>query len=297
MAYRNTFYLLLIVIFFCCESKKNSKNIKSSESVDTIATTISTELQDTMVLKGIEGLKKTPDSQGEDKKILENCTLLILEKKLVPNMTFLGRGETYDSFVKVSTLSGDTGYVMAAFLITLSHYRAFNDSLAMWDSLQLPSYKELIGTSYYVNSELPKELSPGAFFFIGGGTRYGVVLVSNKYTDRFSYLFFVENTGRYRNGRDNELKILDIIALEWEKYGKDVQPWFQHCECIDTTQRCSDIVAVYKHTSEMAREGIMVTPERAWRPDTVKQCFVEIDVSTVRCGSLAPEEVEDIEGP
>jgi len=290
---KHEYFFIIMFILFSGWSKIENKVTAQTATRD-VTKDLVTFLQDTMFLNGRSSLKKIPDSQGEEIKTLNRCTVFVLEKKPVPNIRTTN---VVDTFVKVRTTEYDTGYIWKKVLITLSHLRARNDSLAMWKKQPMPLYKNLVGTSYYRNDELPFELSSGAFISVGENNRYGILSVYNRYTDRFSYLFFVESTGRIRDERDNELKIHAIIPLDWEKFGSDAQPWFRQCECVNQEDDCSEIVAVYEHTTEMAKQGILVTPLKAWRPDYSKRTLIEIDVKTVRCGSMPPEEYDDDDFP
>lgn len=276
---RHSYPLLVILVCLSCGTVREN-NVAARKEISSVT------IQDTMVLDGKDDLMKTPDSRGDIIVTLDRCTVFVLSKTPVPNIQTTN---VVDTFVKVRTRDNDTGFVWKRALITLSQLKARNDSLQFWSKQPMPLYSNLIGTSYWRNDELPLELSPGGFISVGADNRYGIISISNQHTDRYSYLFFVENTGRTKD-RDNELLIHDIIALDWEKFGPDAQPWFQQCECVDSVEDCSEVVAVYRHSDEMANQGIMITPLKAWRPDYSKPSLKEINVETVKCGSMAPEE-------
>jgi len=295
-------FTALFFLFCICESKRDRKSdttehINSGGTIqEAINKNSGTEraIEDTMILNGILSLRKTPDSEGEKIVRLERCTVFVIDKTLIPNKTYLGQKTDY--YIKVQTTTGQSGYLWEAVLITKSQFKAHNDSLAMWSKLPMPSYNKLIGTMYYKNSELPVELGSGAFISVGEENRYGIISVYNKYTDNYSYLFFVVDSGHNTEG-DNGLLILDIIPLDWRHYGAEVSLKMRQCECVDAGADCSEVVAVYAHTEEMAKKGILFTPEKAWRPDYLIKKLVEIPVESVKCGSQAPEEYDEEDFP
>ena len=286
--FRYTCVLVLLFLVFSGVTKKACGTVVSGEC-GTSNVPPEAILQDTMFVNGRTRLVKTHDSQSERIASLNRCTVYVLNKTPVPNIQTTN---VVDTFVLVRTPDDDTGYVWKKALITLSHLKARNDSLAMWAERPMPLYRELVGTSYWRNDELPFELSSGSFSSVGEGNRYGIVSVSNRYTGRYSYLFFIESTGRIREERHNELMIHDIIPLDWEKFGPDAQLGFEKCDCTETSEDCSDVIAVFMYTLEMARQGVEVTPIRAWRPDYSKPALVEIAVETVQCNIMAPEEYD-----
>lgn len=241
-------------------------------------------ISDTMVLKGKDALSKTPNINDKNFITLEKNTIVfVIDKKPVPNET---KGTGLEYYLKVKTLKGQTGYIWTESLITKKQYQQKQDSLSMWSKLPLPLYKKLIGTTYWNNTELPPELSSGSFVSTGEKGRYGIISVSNKYNENYSYLFFVVE----EKSKGDGLLILDIIPLDWRKFSNDASLWFQQCECVDSLLDCSEVVAIYMHTEEMALKEIMVTPEKAWKPDCKKKKLVKIPVESVRCGSMPPEE-------
>jgi len=145
----------------------------------------------------------------------------------------------------------------------------------MWSSLPRPLYKNLIGAPYDQYHDLPLELGSGTFISVGEGGESGIISVYNRYNGKYSYLFLVGKKGMNVKEEVGGLVILDIVPLLWETFQKGTSLWLKECYCVDTTRTCDDVVAVYVHTEEMANREILVTPEKAWRPDYTKGRLVE----------------------
>lgn len=285
--------ILLILFCYCGTNKSNETATATGNDLNSNKTENRDEqsnghnvIEDTMILNDKIDLIKTPDSEDKNFITLEKCTVFVLDKNPIPNISL---PNAVDTFVKVRTINNDTGYLWKKVLSTKSRFKTHNDSIAMWAKLPMPLYKNLIGTTYWKNSELPVELYSGAFITVGPKSDYGIISVCNQYNNTYEYLFFVQNQEPNDDG-DNGLLIHDIIPLDWRTFDKEASLMFQQCECVDTTQECSDVVAVYAHNEELALQEILVTPIKAWRPDYMLQKLIDIPVETVRCGSMAPEE-------
>jgi hypothetical protein len=289
--------LILLAIIFCNSNTQNtaSDNAKSTETssskkVINIENGITHGIADTMYLNGIDGLMVAPDTRSNEIVRLERCTVFVINKIALPNV------ETHngvDSFVKVRTINNDTGYLWRKVLITLSQLNAHNDSLALWAKQPMPLYENLVGKTYFKDSDLAPELSSGGFISCGENNLYGIISFHNKYNGDYSYLFFVIEDKREGNG----LKVLDIVPLNPGDFKNDATLWHNQCTCQDQTKDCADVIAIYLHNEDMAKQGIMVKPDKAWQPNYKTQKLELIPPETVDCGSTAPEFTEDDVGP
>jgi hypothetical protein len=246
-------------------------------------------VEDTMITKGNDDVYSIPNHTNSKNVIIslkENSIVYVLEKQLVPNQ------ETHcgiDYFLKIKTSKGQIGYIWAGSLISLKQFRQHNDSLKLWASLPQPLYTDLIGKTYFKDSDLAPELSSGEFISCGEKNLYGIISFSNKYNGNYAYLFFVIEDKRNGDG----LKVLDIVRLSAADFKKGSSLWFKQCICKSQTKDCSDVVAIYHHNEEMAKKDIMVKPDKAWRPNYKTQKLELISPETVTCGSIAPEEYDD----
>ena len=246
-------------------------------------------VEDTMITNGNISLFRVPDSKSRKDTIVTlkpNSIVYVLEKRLIPNQ------ETHnavDSFVKAKTSGGKIGYIWVAALSTQKQIRQYQDSLKLWDSLPQPSYTNLIGKTYFKDSDLAPELSSGEFISCGEKNLYGIISFFNKYNGNYAYLFFVIEDKRNGDG----LKVLDIVQLKYADFKKGSSLWFKQCTCKDQSKDCSDVVAIYSHNEEMANKEIMVKPDKAWQPVYKTQKLELISPETVTCGSIAPEEYDD----
>ena len=242
------------------------------------------QIEDTMVVKRKSSLYKKPKIDIANRITLDKNTIInVLEKEPIPNK--LGPG-VIEYYLKVKTSAGQTGYIWIESLITKKQFQQHQDSLNLWAKLPQPLYNNLIGTTYFKNTELPAELFSGEFVSVGEKNLYGIISVSNRYNGDYSYLFFVIEDKTKGDG----LKILDIIPLSPTLFKKGSSLWFKQCECRNKSTDCSDVVAIYYHDDKMATKNIMVNPEKAWRPNYKTQKLEAIPPESVKCGSMAPEE-------
>jgi hypothetical protein len=250
-------------------------------------------IEDTMITDGVESIYKyVPDYsnlKGELVKLRPGSILYVIDK--IPILHKLG-GKDNDLFLKVKTPEGVEGYIWLDVLITKKQYHQHQDSLKLWSQIPQPSYKNLIGTTYFKNSELPVELFSGEFISTGEKNLYGIISVSNRYNGNYSYLFFVIEDKIKGDG----LKILDIIPLNPAAFKKGSSLWFKQCKCQSKSGDCSDVVAIYFHNDSMATKNIMVKPDKAWRPNYTTKKLEAIPPESVKCGSMASEE-GDAGGP
>jgi hypothetical protein len=249
-------------------------------------------IEDTMITNDNEGLFKIPNSRNpkdEFAVLKPNTVVYVVDKNPTPNEL---EHNAIDYFLKVKTPAGQTGYIWIAALNSKKQFNQHQDSLKLWAQSPLPSYKTLIGTTYFKNSELPVELFSGEFVSTGEKSLYGIISVSNKYNGNYSYLFFVIEDKANGDG----LKILDIVPLNARTFKKGSSLWFKQCECLKKSTDCSDVVAIYHHSEEMAKKNIMVKPDKAWRPNYATKKLEAIPPESVKCGSMAPEE-DDANGP
>jgi hypothetical protein len=245
-------------------------------------------IEDTMVTKSKTKLFSIPNHTNLKNVVVslkENSIVYVLEKRLVPNQE---SNCNIDYFIKVKA-SGQSGYIWAGSLITKKQIQQHQDSLKLWASLPQPSYTDLIGKTYFKDSDLAPELSSGEFISCGEKNLYGIISFSNKYNGNYAYLFFVIEDKRNGDG----LKVLDIVKLNPADFKEGSSLWFKQCTCKDQSKDCSDVVAVYHHNEEMAKKDIMVKPDKAWRPNYKTQKLELISPETVTCGSIAPEESDD----
>ena len=250
-------------------------------------------IEDTMITDGVESIfKYVPDYsnlKGELVKLRPGSTVYVIDKIPIPHK--LG-GKDDDLFLKVKTPEGIEGYIWLDVLITKKQYHQHQDSLKLWSQIPQLSYKNLIGTTYFKNSELPVELYSGEFVSTGEKNLYGIISVSNKYNGNFSYLFFVIEDKQKGDG----LKILDIVPLSATSFKNGASLWFKQCECKDKSKDCSDVVAIYHHDDAMVTKNILVKPDKAWRPNYTTKKLEPIPPESVKCGSMASEE-DDEGGP
>jgi hypothetical protein len=250
------------------------------------------QIEDTMITNDYISLYKVPDNRDKKNKLVKlkpNCIVIAIDKKLIPNT--LGP-KVVEYYIKVKTLEGNSGYIWIDALISKKQFNQHQDSLKLWVTLPQPSYKNLIGTTYFKNDELPAELSSGEFVSIGEKNLYGIISLSNKYNGNYSYLFFVIEDKTKGDG----LKILDIIPLNPAAFKKGSSLWFKQCKCPNKSVDCSDVVAIYFHNDSMATKNILVKPDKAWRPNYTTKRLEAIPPESVKCGSMASEE-GDAEGP
>jgi len=241
-------------------------------------------IEDTMVVRGKDGLLEKPQFDAHCIATLkEKSVVYILEKKPVPNEL---KQNAKDFFLKVKTPAGQSGYFWTKSLITRKQFQLHQDSLNLWANTPQPAYANLIGITYFKNSELPAELYSGEFVSVGEKNQYGIISVSNRYNGDYAYLFFVIEDKTKGDG----LKILDIIPLNPTFFKKGSSLWFKQCECKNKATDCSDVVAIYYHDDKMAKKNIMVKPEKAWRPNYKTQKLEAIPPESVKCGSMASEE-------
>jgi hypothetical protein len=255
------------------------------------------DIKDTLIVNGIDDLLKTPDSQGDVITRLERCTVFVVGVNRYANKTDLG-GKP-DIFVKVKTVDGQIGYLFEQYLITKSQYKQHNDSIALWEQSTIPLYRHLIGTSYKllkVCTDLPTEIYSGPTLQVGKDNRYYIVDVRNRYYKKYSYLFLVQKTASSEDNNECFL-ILDIVPIDWNKFDEKSWLWFSQCKNRDTSEPCTDIVAVYVHTVDMAKKGVFVKPQKAWKPDYTLLKLVEVPGDSLQCGSVPPEEYKEGEFP
>jgi hypothetical protein len=246
-------------------------------------------IEDTMVTDDYAGvISKNPTLDLKNEiKINKNSIVIVLSKTPIVETEF------DRSWIKIKTLDNKIGYISENALLTKKQYSLHIDSLKTWRSFPLPTYKNLIGTTYSKKESLPKELASGQFITVGKGQDYSLASVGNIYNKNFKYIFFEKTNNP---GSDKiSYTILDIVALDLAKFKKDATIWFQQCECKKKGD-CSDVVALYFHNDSMAKKSIMVKPDKAWRPNYTTKKLESIPPESVRCGSMAPEE-EDANGP
>jgi len=244
-------------------------------------------IEDTMIVRGRDGLQEKPQFYGHCIATLEkNSIVYIVDKKPVPNEL---KQNAKDYFLKVRATTGQIGYFWTKSLITKKQFQQHQDSLKLWSKLPQPLYNNLIGTTYFNNSDLPSELVSGEFISTGEKGLYGIISVGNRYNDNYFYLFFVIEDKSKGDG----LKILDIIPLNSTTIKKGSSLWFKQCECLDKSTDCSDVVAIYYHDEEMAKKNILVKPDKAWRPNYKTKKMEAIPPESVKCGSMAADEGSD----
>jgi hypothetical protein len=197
------------------------------------------------------------------------------------------------SFTKIKMGDGKTWYIYTPSLAKKEHFSNQKDSAKFWQTLPLPAYKELIGTTYSPKGSLPKELASGQFVTVGKDRNYSLSSVGNIYNKNYDYIFFekINNPGTDKLS----YTILDIVALDLTKFKKHATVWFQQCEC-KSKEDCSDVVAIYFHTDSVATKDVLVRPDKAWRPNYATMKLESIPAESVKCGSMAPEG-DDAGGP
>jgi hypothetical protein len=246
-------------------------------------------IEDTMVTDEYTGvISKSPTLDLKNEiKIKKNSIVIVLSKTPIVETEF------DRSWIKIKTLDNKIGYISENALLTKNQYNSHIDSIKTWRSLPLPTYKNLVGTTYSKKESLPKELASGQFITLGKGQDYSLASVGNIYNKNYEYIFFekMNNTGTDKISNT----ILDIVALDLTKFTKNATVWFQQCEC-KSKKDCSDIVAIYFHNDSMATKNIMVKPDKAWRPNYATKKLEAIPPESVKCGSMAPEE-DDANGP
>jgi hypothetical protein len=198
------------------------------------------------------------------------------------------------SFTRIKLNDGKFWYVYTPLLTKRNELSNHEDSSKLWQSLPLPKYQNLVGTTYSKKETLPKELAIGQFISVGRDHGYSLSSIGNIYNKDFGYIFFekLNNPGTDKIS----YTILDIIAYDLSKFKKNATVWFQQCECKNKADDCSDIIAIYYHDGKMATKNIMVKPDKAWRPNYTIGKLEAIPPESVKCGSLAPEE-DDNGGP
>jgi hypothetical protein len=246
-------------------------------------------IEDTMMVEGKDGLFRIPNSTNrkDEFAVLEkNSVVYVVEKKPIPNEL---KGTGIEYFIKVKTVTGQTGYIWIKSLITKKQFQQHQDSLKLWTKLPQPQYKNLIGTTYFKDSDLPSEIVSGEFISTGEKGLYGIISFCNKYNGNYFYLFFVIEDKSKGDG----LKILDIIPLNSTTIKKGSSLWFKQCECLDKSTDCSDVVAIYYHDDEMAKKNILINPDKAWKPNYKTSKLETIPPESVKCGSMAADEGEE----
>ena len=250
-------------------------------------------IDDTMITGDFERIYRfIPDyanPRDELARVRAGSIVYVIDKVPVPHK--LG-GKDVEYFLKVRTTDGVEGYIWRNVLISKKLSLQHQDSLKIWAQISQPTYKNLIGTTYFKNDELPTELFSGEFVSIGKKNLYGVISVDNKYNGNYSYLFFVIEDKTKGDG----LKILDIVPLDAAFFKNRASLWFKQCECQNKSGDCSDVVAIYRHNEKMAKKNIMVKPDIAWQPNYVAGKLETIPPETVKCGSIAPDEDDNV-GP
>jgi len=225
--------------------------------------------------------KYCQESSDNCASVKKGDTVTVIEQKPVIDKTH------NTSFTKIKLSDGKIWFIYTPLLSQKKQFSNHKDSISHWKTLSLPSYRDLIGTTYSKKKSLPNELATGQFFSVGKDHDYSLSSVGNIYNKNFDYIFFekINNPGTDKLS----YTILDIVALDFAKFKKNTTVWFQQCEC-KSKEDCSDVVAIYFHNDSMATKNILVKPEKAWRPNFTNNKLDSIPPETIKCGSMASDE-------
>lgn len=232
---------------------------------------------DTMVVSGPASLFPAP--KADMKKALdiaEKSLVLVLDKKPVIE------AEYRNSWTRVQTIDGKAGYIASDCLLTKKHYNALLDSIAYWSKRKIPEYENLLKKTFknirFLSPELACQDSMGG----GEDQDYSLLTFENRYNKDFYYIFLT----RVNTGTPGGLThtIMDIVPLRRQEYGLGARVRFGKCEC-ESGGDCSQMLGLYYHDYQMAKEHTMVIPDKAWWADCKAGKLEEVMADTVRCGS------------
>jgi hypothetical protein len=194
------------------------------------------------------------------------------------------------NMIKVSTSSGDIGFVYLESLLSLSSYKLRNDSIARFTKTPPLTYKNLIGSVSGIFI-LPPELQQSwPFNYINQvkfGYQYAVQILINSYNDNYKYLMFCK-----LGAKDSIKEVFDIVPIDLSKYKKETTIWFGQCRCGSPAGECSDIIALYRYYNGIPNPQNLISPEKSWLPNIETKKIEEVTDGTVKCGLYSHDESE-----
>lgn len=243
-------------------------------------------IEDTMVVKSKKYLYKHPsfDSKNEIRQLKRFDFVKTVDYTLIPEIN--GNGEF--NFLKVKTAASDTGYIAVNFLLKLSQYRQYLDSVETFQKARQPDLNKMIGTTFCSDTVYPNEITINyPFKYVCSDKRICVIEAENKYNRNFRYLLLAEN---YKDCR----KVLDIVSVNLDEFNKNIKTGFIACECIDSAGDCPKAVSFSYFSEGGKRSEIDFVPVKVWRPNPSIGKLEEIPTAVVKCRSLKSD---DLTGP